>query len=175
MSTYSCETIPSYNNIACNQSEMARVRSIVLVKNGVTIVDPSNEAEWIANAATGDAIIIREIRGNYDGGQTVESAGFGSQVVRVLNMNHTMTVTDPRAIDNIGFWNVMKRQSQNYTVWLLTENYIWNTHGIPSIAPTMPIPEDITQEVNIVTALKWQFQDLPTPYAKPNTYLDVAP
>lgn len=175
MSTYSCETIPSYNQIACNQSEMARVRSIALVKNGVTFINPSSESEWAAKVASGDAIVIREIRGSYDGGQPVEGAGFGSQVVRILNKNHAVSVTDPRAVDNIGFWNVMQRQAYNYTLWLLSENYVWNTKGTPSIAPTMPIPEDITQEVNIVTAIKWQYEELPTPFAKPNDYLDVIP
>src|SRR4051812_47645843 len=106
---YTCEPIPAYKDSLCVSSELARVRSIALVKAGVAVINPSSDAVWAALVAAGNAIIIREIRGNYDGGQVVEAPGFGSQLVKVQNMNHVLNLTDPKAVDNIAFYNAMKR------------------------------------------------------------------
>ena len=170
---YACDPVPPYKNVLCSSNELARVRSIALVKATSVVSDPTSDAVWAALEASGDAVIMREIRGLYDGGAVVEAPGFGSQLVKIQNMNHTLTLTDPKTIDNIAFYNAMKRNSYQYRLWFLTETQVWETFGVPTFAPTMPVPEDISQEVYIVTAIKWQYEDLPTPYDKPTSYLDT--
>lgn len=175
MATYVCTPVPPYLNTLCTSIEIARVRSIAFVKRTAVVSDPSSAAVWKALEDSGDAIVIREIRGAYDGGVAVEAAGFGSQQFRIQNKNHTLTVTDPKAVDNIknGFYDAMQGSSYLYEVWLVGETQVWKTNGIPSVAPTVPIVDDISQEVYVVSTIKWQYKDLPVPYDKPGDYLDT--
>lgn len=175
MSTYACAILPDYVNDGCGGSETARVRSIAFVKRTSTITDPSSVSQWQALESSKNARIIREIRGSYDGGVAVESAGFGAVPVRIQNMNHTLTVTDPTPTENNDFWNEMKRQASDYELWLLTENHVLRTYGVPSVAPSTPITDDISQEIYMVVTIKWQYEDTPKWYAKPSTYLDIVP
>jgi hypothetical protein len=175
MATYVCEPVPAYINNLCNEAELARVRSIAFVKRTANVSNPSDPAVWAALEANGDAKIIREIRGAYDGGVPVEATGFGSQQTRIQNSNHTLTVTDPKVIQNVrnGFWDAMRRNAYLYEVWLLGETQIWKTNGIPSVAPTIPITDDISQEVYVVATIKWQDPNIPVPYDKPGEFLDT--
>lgn len=173
MSTYTCDPVPAYQDTLCLSNELARVRSIAFVKKTATVSNPSSASAWAALVASGDAIIVREVRGNYDGGQAVEAPGFGSQLNRIQNKNHSLTVTDPKAIDNIDFYNSLQRNSYLYNIWFLTETKVWQTFGTPTVAPTLPVTDDISQEVYVVSVIKWQHADLPTPFDKPGTYLDT--
>lgn len=168
MSTYTdCVDLKDYDNDPCGVRELARIRHIIFVKKTVPIVNPSDAAAWTALEASGDAKIIRNINGTYDGGAPVEGAGFGESISEQYGITHTLTYQDPRAVQNIDFYNKFKMVAQNYVAYACTETQIWSTIATLYASPKMPIANDLSQIVSIEATIKWSYKDLPVPFDRP--------
>lgn len=174
MSSYTdCLNAKSYANKRCRTKEQARIRHIHLIKKGVSVVDPSSAAEWAALEAAGDAIIIRNIRGEYDGGAAQEAEGFGDVQTEITGMNHQLTITDANGVDNIDFYNDIKNKAGNYELFMVGETKIFKTNSTFSLAPTLPITANLSDSVNVVAVIKWSYEDLPVTFVKPSAGLYV--
>ena len=173
MSTYTdCINLASYNTEPCADREMGRVRHIAYMKKTATFANPSSAAEWDAKVASGDVTVIRDIRGNYDGGAAIEGAGFGDVINEQFGINHTLVYTDPRVNENIEFYNQLKRVSKNYLLFFVTETKVWSVLAPLYASPKMPVTDDLAQIVSLEVTLKWSYEDLPLPYDKPDGFFE---
>lgn len=168
MSTYTdCIELNDYDNDPCGVREMSRVRHLIYVNKSASVSDPSDSAAWAALEASGDAKIIRNINGTYDGGAPVEGAGFGEAISEQYGIVHSLVYQDPRAVQNIDFYNNLKKVAQNYKLFFATETKIWKVDATLYASPKAPITNDLSQIVSIETTLKWSYKDLPVTFDRP--------
>ena len=175
--TYDCFDQPTHSATKCDtEKELGRIRHIALVKTSSTLVDPTDQTEWEALEASKEALIIRQVRGESDGGAPVEGEGYGDQPTTVDGYNFTATFFDGRVLQNVDFYNQLVKNIGNYKLWYVTETRVWDTGAIPTVAPIVPIGADPTQRINVSGTFKWQAENpIPTPYAKPGTFFDELP
>lgn len=168
MSIYTdCQAIPDYINDDCGDIENGRVRHLILKKKTATITDPSNASQWQALIDSGDALVIKNIKGAYDGGVIVENDGFGDASSQFTGRNHTLTYMDYTVKSNVSFYNEFAKASNNYNVYFATESLIWGqTKGI-QIYSTLPITNNLQEGINFNVTVKWAEIDMPTPYTIP--------
>ena len=168
MSGYTdCVDLSSYNNDKCGIREMSRVRHIILVKNSVSVPNPSDTAAWHALELAGSAKIIRNINGTYDGGAAVEGAGFGEAISEQYGITHNLIYQDPRAVKNIDFYNLLKLVAKDYRLFFATETQLWKVNSTLYASPKAPVTNDLSQIVSIDVTLKWSYKDLPVPFDRP--------
>jgi hypothetical protein len=174
MSIYTdCQAIPDYVADDCGNIENGRVRHLILKKKTATITDPSNASEWNALIASGDALVIKNVRGSYDGGVVVESTGFGDNSAQLTGRNHVLTYMDYTVKNNVSFYNEFAMASNNYNVYFATESLIWGqTKGI-QLASTLPITDNLQEGINFNVTVKWAEMEMPTPYTSPSTLFTV--
>jgi hypothetical protein len=170
---HNCQELTAYSCDPCGATENGRIGAFALVKNSVTILNPSNATEWTTLETNGNAKIIREIRGQGDGGAPVVVPGFGRSVEKVTGMNHTLTFHDEKTLQNIAFYNNLIDQAKNYKLWYVTETQIWQVLGEISFTPKKPIGEDPSSSILIEGSIKWAYKFMETSYDKPGTFFET--
>lgn len=170
---HQCEDLGAYNCDPCGSSENGRIGALALVINTTTILNPSNASQWAAAELAGTAKIIREIRGQGDGGAAVVGPGFGRTVEKVTGMNHTLTFADEKTLENIDFYNTLIDQARNYKLYYVTETQIWAVDGEISFTAKKPVGEDPSTSILIEGTIKWSNKYLETSYDKPGTFFEV--
>jgi hypothetical protein len=159
--------LPSYNCSACPPSENGRVSSVAFVKNSYTFSSYSNTAEWTTAVNAGNAIVIWQTQGSYDGGATTEQPGYGRIPFYNGNTVHTVVFKDPNATENIDFYNIARLTSE-YTLVFLTSSKLWAVQSPVVITPKLPITDDLNSVVSIECTVKWTYPALPIPYSIPS-------
>lgn len=161
-----CETeVGEHYCNPCDEIEHARVRSVGFIKS-TAFTDPSDPTEWEAAVATGDITVIPEVTGTFNGGDPVESAGYGDQATKITGYNFELAFKDPSYANNAAFYNALKR-SRGYRVAFRTENYIHISTNTVTVIPKNPISENLTDEVVWDVLVKFSQGDLPEPFATP--------
>jgi hypothetical protein len=150
----------------CEDREHGRIRSIALIKDTFTFVDPTNPVEWEAGILTKDIRIIAETNGSFDGGSPKEGAGYGNSSSTLLGYDFNLKYKDPNYKDNCAFYNSVK----NSRVWKIayrTENLTHMSTNPAIIIPRNTVADDLTSEVVWDVEVKWSDKDLPCPFATP--------
>ena len=173
MSIYTdCQAIPDYVSDDCGTIENGRVRHVILKKKTATITDPSSASEWQGLIDSGDATVVKNVRGSY-ADTLVESTGFGDSDSQVTGRTHVLTYMDRTVKDNLAFYNDFVNASNNYNVYMATESLIWGqTKGI-QLASTLPISDNLQEGINFNVTVKWAEMDMVTPYTSPSTLFTV--
>jgi hypothetical protein len=169
MSVYdNCVEQGVYEVLACLPKELGRVRSVAFVNKNSVILDPTDASEWNALIASGDAIIIPQVRGNYDGGAVSESAGFGDEATEFTGRIHTLNYFDPNLKqNNVDYYNKFTKNAKNYILWYRTETQIWNTNAPLALSAKVAVTENTTDVVTFEVMTKWTNEDIPVPYEAP--------
>ena len=174
MSIYTdCYAIPDYVADDCGDIENGRVRHLILKKKTATITDPSSVSEWQGLIASGDALVIKNVRGSYDGGVVVESTGFGDSPAMLTGRNHVLTYMDYTVKSNVSFYNEFAKASNNYNVFFATESLIWGQSTGIQLASTLPITDNLQEGINFNVTVKWAEMEMPTPYNSPSALFAV--
>jgi hypothetical protein len=169
MSVYdNCVEQGVYEVLACLPKELGRVRSVAFVNKNSTILDPTDASEWNALIASGDAIIIPQVRGNYDGGAVSEGAGFGDEATEFTGRIHTLNYFDPNTTQNNEVWyNNFTKNAKNYVLWYRTETKIYNTDAPLSLSAKEAITENTTDVVTYEVMCKWTNENMAISYPAP--------
>lgn len=165
---------PDYVCGPCIETEHGRIRSIALIKKtyvATVMLAPSNDSTWTTGLSTGNLFSIYATQGSYDGGSTTEEAGFGNQATINGNTTHTLTYKDPNYGDNCDFYNTL-RDSSDYTVAYVTENFVHFTEEVVTFSPKNPVQDDINSNLTWEVQCKWTNRNSPCPYTKPSTFFD---
>lgn len=170
---HECEDLGAYNCDPCGASENGRIGAFALVLESSTILNPSNASQWAALEASGAAKIIRDIRGQGDGGAPVVVPGFGRTVEKMTGMNHTLTFADEKTLQNIEFYNSLIDQAKNYKLWYVTETQVWQVLGEISFTPKKAVGEDPSTSILIEGTIKWSYKYMETSYDKPGTFFET--
>lgn len=163
--------IPTYNCNPCPPTETGRVRSVAFVKTTYTFINPSSTAEWTNAIASGDAVVIWQTQGTYDGGATAELVGYGDLPFYNGNVTHTLTFKDPNFYQNCDFYNAM-RLSQQYTIWFRTSSLIWASGSAVIVTPKNAVADDINSIVNWEVVCKWTNPLNPCSWTTPASIFD---
>jgi hypothetical protein len=163
----------------CEGEELNRIIHLAFVLKGRTLDKTSASAftaDLLDAEADGDAIILRNISGTYDGGAITTGPGRGRETERVLGMSHTLTYIDPAILSRIAFYNAMKQIARNFNIIYFTDQKAWPVDNIqPSVAPTVPITDDNTTKIEGNIVVKWNKKDLALPVDFNTEALDSCP
>lgn len=163
-----CGTPSVYNPAECTD-ELGRVRHVGWVRctlfSGPSPFNPSSLTDWNLAIAAGNAILIRDVRGTYDGGSATKNAGYGSKPSRLTGKTHTLTYFDPRVINNCDFYNRLHYIGSEYRFFFFTATRVWQVLRPTSATPTMPIAEDLNSIVEFNVTVEWS--DINSPCSLP--------
>jgi hypothetical protein len=162
-------TLPVYSCNPCPTRDFARIRSVALYKG--TFTDPSNPVEWATKIAAGDARVIWQTSGSYDGGTTQELPGYGNNATANGSTTHSATVKDPNYYENCDFYNSLRGQT-DWKFAYLTKNYLHLSDATATYTPKNPVAEDINATVEWQMGVKWSNDNNPCPVLIPAGIFD---
>lgn len=97
---YGCDNISAYIALECNVDNFSynRVVAVGILTNGDK--DFTLPATWVAYTTgtpavdiNDDMIVVKDVRGEYDGGAAEKGAGYGRMLEVVTGMKHKVTLT----------------------------------------------------------------------------------
>ncbi len=144
---------------ACTDTEMGRIRTLFLIKQGTKITVPLNLEEWTAAIEAGNIIAIPNVKGSSDGGSAITGDGYGDQTERLLGYDYTLTVSDPAYKDNSEFYQNAEKETWN--VAYCTETLLHYTDQAVSLKATEAIEDGTDSEVVWSLELKFRTKDKP--------------
>lgn len=164
------EKLPDHIANSCADSmEHGRVRSVAFVHISYLddlIVDPEDEALWVAGITEKMIIIIPETTGTYDGGTPVDGPGYGDLETSLAGYRHVVTYKDPNFKANCEFYNVIKHsRSWVPAIRLETQTLLFDKPAV--IIPKAPVTEDLNADVVFDVELRISQPDLPCPFNTP--------
>lgn len=162
-----CETeVGEHYCNPCDEIEHGKIRSVAFIKSAFVFDDPTNPTEWEAGVASGDIVIIPEVTGTFNGGDPVESTGYGDQATKITGYNFELAFKDPSYVNNAAFYNALKR-SRGYKVAYRTETQTHISTNTVTVIPKNPVAEELTSEVVWDVLVKFSQGDMPEPFATP--------
>jgi hypothetical protein len=151
----------------CPVEERKKIIHTAFVRSGVTIPTTSASALMTALKAAElacNAVIIRNVSGEYDGGTFTEGAGPGKQISRILGGTHNAIFTDFNYVGNESFWNSFKRKSQNYYMIYFTDTRAWFVPNALTVLPKPAFDRDNQGFIEADITVKWSSADNPVSY-----------
>lgn len=163
---FSCTNTPSRSCEDCVTDERNKVVHVAFVKRGTSISTSSLSTNLLSAEMSGNAYIIRNVSGSYDGGAATFGKGLGKQVQRLLAKKHTLTFIDFTYIDNVGFWNAIQKQAANYDLYFFTDTLGWvQTNAYLSIEAKGTITDDNQTFIEAAITVTWSYVDNPLNYS----------
>ncbi len=153
MSVFSCSNIPQRNCEDCITDELNKVVHAGFVKRGTTITTVAN---LLASELSGDAYIIRNVSGSYDGGKGSFGKGQGKQLKRLLAKAHELIFIDFSYVANCSFWADMESQADNFDLYFFTDTKMWSvTNAYLSIEAMGKITDDNQTFIEAEIHVSW--------------------
>lgn len=163
-------TIPDPTCSDCPEKELGGLRSFWLQKETFTFADITDTSEWETAINNKDVYVFPKSRGSLEQTET-ESQGFGDQASVVDGYDFVASVFEPNFVENIDYWNAMKR-TNNYKLGWRTENKVFLTDKAVGIIPKAPVGEDIKVAILWNLMFKFSQEDYPLASDIPATVFD---
>lgn len=169
--------IPNYYCNPCLDSttiEYGRIRSVAFIKNtyiATILANPSSTSVWTTAVNNGNAVVLYQTRGSYDGGATTMITGFGDNIEFNGTRTHTLTYFDPFVSDNVDFYNAIQN-STDWTICFRTSTKIWFAEKPVTITPKNAVADDIASTMTWEVACKWTNANSPYGYTTPTAIFD---
>lgn len=154
------------------EREHGRVRGVVLFDAAynvealiakLTSGTPSDveAAEQLFTAAVenGDAFLIPETTGTYDGGSPQTGDGYGDDDDTLLGYLYTLNFMDPSYAGNQKFWQQAERR--HWRIAWRTETLLHFTDKPARVQAIDPVEQDLTSAVVWNTTATWKSKDKP--------------
>ena len=163
-----CELIiPPRSCSDCVEKESGKVRAVGYVKTGRTFFDPTNVLEWLQAIYDGDAVIVHNINGTYNGGEATTSEGYGYVSLRLDSRTHVLTYTEIYNCANRDFYNAIA-DAQDFRVFLALDKSLRESSEPASIIATAPVNAiETTNEFSVTVT--WSERNLMDCHALPGT------
>lgn len=164
--------IPDYYCNPCLDSsviEYGRIRSIALIKNtyiATILANPTSSSVWATAVSAGNAVVIYQTQGSYDGGTTAELTGYGDSITYNGNTTHTLTFKDPFSSENCDWYNAI-RNSTDYTIAFRTSSKLWFAEKPVTFTPKNVVADDISTPMAWEVTCKWTNSSSPCGYNVP--------
>lgn len=162
--------LPEYNNDCCVTLENGGIRGVLIVKKGLSPVDPTDNAAWAALILAGDAWAIPETTGDYDGGSPVTAQGRGATALRTIGYTRVANFKVDWTCENYEFFNNLQKQ-QGLEFWFMSENHINHSIVTASFVPKDMIAEDLNTIREWAVTVTWNSIDFPTCYELPVPFI----
>ena len=153
----------------CLRKEYGRARSLLLIKEDYisTITDFTSNTQLTTALNSLNAVYLWKVNGEYDGGNTEETDGFGDTSVDNGNTTHILTINDPHVDDNWDYFDYVRRTS-NWIPAFTTSSKLWIFSEPANIKVKMPVANDIKSVVTYQMVLTVTQDGLPYPVTKPS-------
>jgi hypothetical protein len=175
-STNACASSQSaYNCNPCPETEFSRIRSAAFVKKtylSTLLLSASSSSAWTTACNGGNAIVLWECNGSYDGGSTSEITGFGDTATMPGNTTHTAVIKDRNYVENCDFWNDIRQNTSEWTFVYRTSSQIHFSIAEVSINGRNPVADDLNAPLVWEATIKWTYPDSPCPYTTPTGVFD---
>ncbi len=150
---FSCSNIPQRNCEDCVTDELNKVVHSGFVKRGTTITTVS---DILTAELQGNAYIIRNVSGSYDGGKGSFGKGQGKQLKRLLAKAHELIFIDFSYVANCSFWADMDSQADNFDLYFFTDTKMWSViNAYLSIEATGKITDDNQTFIEAEIHVSW--------------------
>jgi hypothetical protein len=167
MSTlFSCSNIPARSCEDCVTDELNKVVHAAFVKRGTSISTTSMVSDILAAELLGNAYVIRNVSGSYDGGKATFGKGLGKQLKRMTGKAHALSFIDFSYVANAQYWIDMESQAANFDIYFFTDTYGWVVTNAPvSIEATGKITDDNQTFIEGEIAVTWAKKSNPLNYS----------
>lgn len=153
MSVFACNTVPQRNCEDCVTDELNKIVHSAFVKRGTTI---SAISDLLTAELAGNAYIIRNVSGSYDGGKGSFGKGQGKQLKRLLAKAHEVVFIDFSYVENCSFWADMESQADNFDLYFFTDTKMWSvTNAYLSIEAMGKITDDNQTFIEAEIHVSW--------------------
>lgn len=148
--------------------ELGRVRGVILFDGGYNIQElidkmktAPEEATTLFEAAVeaGNAHLISETTGTYDGGSPQTGDGYGDAENRLLGYLYTLSFKDPSYSTNKEFWE--KAENGHWILAWRTETLLHFADKPASIQAIAPVEQDLTSAVVWNVTGSWKSKNKP--------------
>lgn len=163
---FSCFNQPSRACEDCVNDERNKVVHVAFVKRGTSVSTSSIVTDLLTAELAGNAYIIRNVSGAYDGGASTFGKGLGKQVQRKLAKKHTLTFIDFSYVSNVKYWADMEDQAANYDLYFFTDTQGWiQTSAYLSIEAKGTITDDNQTFIEASVSVTWSYKSNPINYS----------
>jgi hypothetical protein len=150
----------------CVTDERNKVVHVAFVKRGTSISTLSIAADILTAELAGNAYVIRNVSGSYDGGAATYGKGLGKQVQRKLAKKHVLTFIDFSYVANAQYWADMEDQAANYDLYFFTDTQGWiQTNAYLSIEAKGTITDDNQTFIEGMLTVTWSYTSNPLNYS----------
>lgn len=165
--------------------ELGRIRGVVLFDGSYDIstliaklkstvpADATEAATLFETAVTkGDAHLISETTGTFDGGAAQTGDGYGDEETRLLGYLYTLNFKDPTYAGNKEFWE--RAEAEHWIVCWRTETLLHFADKPAGIQAIAPVEQDLTSAVAWDVTATWKSKAKPeiTPLAPLAKYFE---
>jgi hypothetical protein len=163
---FSCYNTPARGCEDCVTDELNKVVHVAFVKRGTTISTTSMVSSILTAELAGNAYVIRNVSGSYDGGKGSFGKGQGKQIKRLLGKAHALTFIDFSYVANAQYWADMENQASNFDIYFFTDTYGWVvTNAFLSIEATGTITDDNQTFIEGSIGVTWSKKANPLNYS----------
>lgn len=149
-----CNILDQYYCASCVDPEQGRIRGVAYVVDGAPLANTASDLAWLNLVCNNLAVIIPEVRGTYDGGAPIESAGYGKVPQKNTGYNHQISYFEKYNCDNIAFYNKLKYNS-NFIFYWVTDKSLYST-GVPvQVSFKNQITDDTNSQLEFEVTIKW--------------------
>ena len=149
--------------------ELGRVRGVILFEGSFDIAaltekikaGNTEEAEQLIETAvtSGQAHLISETTGTFDGGSAQTGDGYGDAETRLLGYLYTLSFKDPSYAPNCEFWE--KAENNHWYVAFRTETMLHFADKPAGIQAIAPVEQDLTSAVAWNITATWKSKKKP--------------
>lgn len=168
-------TLPDYICESCNPSEANKIRAVAFVKKGVVFADPTyqDSDEWATLVNAGDAWIINEVNGSYDGGSPNFQTGWGDAIEKLSGITHIANWMVQWTCENTEFFNNLNFQ-QDLEFFFVTENHLQYSGITANSFAKAEVTDDMNSVRTWAVETKWSNKNLPTCFDRPEIFASCA-
>lgn len=166
MSTlFSCDNIPARSCEDCITDELNKVVHAAFVYRGTDISTTAMVADILAAELLGNAYVIRNVSGSYDGGKASYGKGVGKQLKRMTGKAHALAFIDFSYVANAQYWIDMEAQAPNFDLYFFTDTFGWVvSNAYLSIEAVGKITDDNQTFIEGEIAVSWAKRSNPLNY-----------
>lgn len=167
--TFDCLNKQARRHDPCEDKlEKGKIRNVAFIrKSQYDTYDFSDPSAFLtalkAAELTGDAIILRNIDGDWDGGTDEVQPGRGGQIERFVGSEHNLTLMDFEIMVNVPFWNTFRRLSRSFVLVMFSETKMWISDPKASLSITGKVPSGTDPKLDIVGEFTAKWYDKGTP------------
>lgn len=159
-----CDTAEAYDNSGCYDLELARARSVAMIRKRflpVLMAGVTDTAVWQAGINGGNVFIMPYVSGSFDPGEPIALKGYGRRLATRGPRTQVLTFTDPAYVLNYAFYNRLHRHT-DYVIAFRTSSKLHIADAPADMWARNVVAEDLDETVAWEAKCTWRSTDLPT-------------